>query len=368
MIQYLRELLLANLRSFISLIDFWCWFYPSKKSNTLFINRKVGDGSGGPTRFLKQLVDITRQNINLKLENRYPCRAHTALVMGYAWGPWFYHQCKRSNTRTVLRLDGFYVHEQITANHKRQLTRLELYRNKHIRIGLINSDYIIYQSLFSKQQADRRLHNRSDRFSIIPNGVDLSHFKPQTVKKCNRPLTLLVLGKHYTHHIEWAAQVFYHLRKEISANLILVGPPRNRKTSIQNVLRKSLGNNDIIHDITLFGNINYGDLPQVISQGDILLHVKVGDSCPNAVIEAMACGLPVVCPEFGGTSELVENAGISIPGPEWTMSNDMHQAMARALLEIYISLGAYSMYARERATRYFDRELAVSRYLEVLDI
>ena len=45
----------------------------------------------------------------------------------------------------------------------------------------------------------------------------------------------------------------------------------------------------------------------------LLLHTKVKDPCPSTVVEAMACGLPVVYPASGGTVELVgDEAGIGV--------------------------------------------------------
>jgi glycosyltransferase involved in cell wall biosynthesis len=34
------------------------------------------------------------------------------------------------------------------------------------------------------------------------------------------------------------------------------------------------------------------------------------DWCPNTVVEALACGLPVLCSHNGGTKELVRGSGI----------------------------------------------------------
>lgn len=368
MIQYVQEILLATLRLLISLTDTRCWFGYLKKDKALFINRKVGEGAGGPTRFLRQLVDIANKSENFKIENTYPCRAKSALVMSYAWRPFFYFQCKKSNTRTVLRLDGFYVYDDVNKNHKRDLSWHESYRNKQMKIGLKEADYVIYQSRFSKQQADQKLYKRNDFFSIISNGVDTEYFKPRIPKLYGNTLKLLVLGKHYGFHIEWVAQIFCHLRRNVKAKLIFVGPPRDKHTSVNKIFHNALEKSGFIDDVTIQGNVRYEELPQVITRGDILLHVKVGDSCPNAVIESMACGLPVVCPEFGGTRELVECAGISVAGPEWTMTPEMHLAMAEAIYEVYKNLSDYSVCARERATKYFDRRLAASRYLEVLDI
>ena len=44
---------------------------------------------------------------------------------------------------------------------------------------------------------------------------------------------------------------------------------------------------------------------ELMRRAHLLLHTKVKDPCPSAVIEAMACGLPVVYPASGGTVELV---------------------------------------------------------------
>ena len=51
----------------------------------------------------------------------------------------------------------------------------------------------------------------------------------------------------------------------------------------------------------------------MLRRAHVLLHTKVNDPCPTAVIEAMACGLPVAYPASGGTVELVgDEAGIGV--------------------------------------------------------
>src|SRR5262249_56723693 len=56
------------------------------------------------------------------------------------------------------------------------------------------------------------------------------------------------------------------------------------------------------------------DAPALYRRADVLLHTKVQDPCPTAVIEAMACGVPVVYSASGGTVELVgDKGGIGVP-------------------------------------------------------
>jgi glycosyltransferase involved in cell wall biosynthesis len=87
-----------------------------------------------------------------------------------------------------------------------------------------------------------------------------------------------------------------------------------------------------------------------------MLHTKVNDPCPSAVIEAMACGLPVVYPRSGGTVELVgDDAGIGVPHPDGWERDDppSADALAAAALEVLGSLETFAAAARRRAVDRF---------------
>ncbi len=59
-----------------------------------------------------------------------------------------------------------------------------------------------------------------------------------------------------------------------------------------------------------------GRCPRCCGAAHVLLHTKVKDPCPTAVIEAMALRLPVAYAASGGTVELVgDEAGIGVPHP-----------------------------------------------------
>ena len=53
--------------------------------------------------------------------------------------------------------------------------------------------------------------------------------------------------------------------------------------------------------------VNQETLAKYYSAADMLLYPSIADNCPLVVLEAMACGLPVVAFKTGGIPELVEH-------------------------------------------------------------
>ncbi|HEX6031384.1 MAG TPA: glycosyltransferase, partial [Tepidiformaceae bacterium] len=67
------------------------------------------------------------------------------------------------------------------------------------------------------------------------------------------------------------------------------------------------------------GLLDTGGLVEAYSAADLVLHASVREIFPNAVGEAMACGLPVVAVDAGGTGELLGrdgSTGLLVPPDE----------------------------------------------------
>ncbi len=97
----------------------------------------------------------------------------------------------------------------------------------------------------------------------------------------------------------------------------------------------------------------------------LLLHTKVKDPCPTLVLEAMACGLPVVHPASGGTVELVGDVGgIGVPHPDTWDRDDppSPEALADAVDRVLADLPAYAAAARARAVERFSLEPWLERH------
>ena len=177
---------------------------------------------------------------------------------------------------------------------------------------------------------------------------------------------MVVLGKHYPKHLKLAQRIIEELRPEHDVEIHIIGPMRNGEEKVAQFYNEMNLAEDIRERLVIHGTTPLAKLPALLQNCHILLHVKVGDWCPNAVVEALACGLPVVCPSWGGTAELVGEAGISIDGPEWGVNEELAVKMSEAVLEVSKDLERYSNLARKRAEEKFNIEDVSRRYLEVL--
>lgn len=55
--------------------------------------------------------------------------------------------------------------------------------------------------------------------------------------------------------------------------------------------------------VRIVGNVEH--VADYLKISDVYIHSSKGEGCSNAILEAMACGLPVIASDTGGTSEIV---------------------------------------------------------------
>jgi glycosyltransferase involved in cell wall biosynthesis len=70
---------------------------------------------------------------------------------------------------------------------------------------------------------------------------------------------------------------------------------------------------DIPERVTLMGHQT--DIPACLAEAAVLVHTSESEGCPNAVMEAMACGRPVVAMDTGDIASLIEDGktGFVVP-------------------------------------------------------
>jgi glycosyltransferase involved in cell wall biosynthesis len=110
-------------------------------------------------------------------------------------------------------------------------------------------------------------------------------------------------------------------------------------------------------------------IPWLMRSSHLLFSAEVNPPCPNSVIEALACGLPVVGFDTGSLSELVQGeAGRLVPygADPWRLQTPDIPALAEAAADVLQDQPLFRKSARERAEAAFDVEKMVDEYLNVL--
>lgn len=162
---------------------------------------------------------------------------------------------------------------------------------------------------------------------LIPNAIDYEKYQKNTAEN-TIPTLLWLRAFHKIYNPELCPRLLAELnRRDLLVKLIMIGPDKG-DGSMQNTiaLAKTLGVND---QIKIIPGIPKDQVPQALSQGDLFLNSTNFDNTPVSVIEAMACGLPIVTTDVGGIPWLVEDSidGLLVP-PEDPL------AMADAVYQI----------------------------------
>lgn len=151
-------------------------------------------------------------------------------------------------------------------------------------------------------------------------------------------------------------EVFYRVQKEIPSQLLLVGDGVEKYRVA--VLAEELG----LKDKVTFLGVQDDVLP-VLHEADLFLLTSEKESFGLAILEAMACGVPVVASNVGGIPEVAEDGRTSFLYDVGDVES-MAWGCVRLLTqrELYKE---FCMQSRERAAQKFHRDKIVKLYEEV---
>jgi glycosyltransferase involved in cell wall biosynthesis len=230
------------------------------------------------------------------------------------------------------------------------------------------ADYVIYQSEFCRASADRYAGRTSAKCEILYNCVDTEKFSPRKIPLPGPPWVILAAGSHrQAERVISVLEALAHARQSgADVRLILAGglewEGAERET------RDAVRRFGVQSFVDIRGSYSQAEAPKLYREAHVLLHTKYKDPCPTVVIEAMACGLPVVGSRSGGMPELVgDEAGILIAVDDsWErMCYPSAQELSDAVLRILSDLSEWRDRARRRAVRMFGKDFWIKRHAEI---
>ena len=200
----------------------------------------------------------------------------------------------------------------------------------------------------------------ADRLHLIPNGVDLSRFgRPRVPSR--GPLRFLTVANliAYKGHADLLAAFALAAPELPDWQLRCVG----RDDGLMDALQAQARDAGIGDKVLFLGS--RADVPELLASSDVAILASHEEGFPNAVIEAMAAGLPVVATRVGGVPEAVEDGvtGLLVPPHD-------PQALAAALRRMAGDPAACARMGQAglaRASAIFAIEACVDRYRELYE-
>jgi glycosyltransferase involved in cell wall biosynthesis len=148
---------------------------------------------------------------------------------------------------------------------------------------------------------------------LLPNPLDLKRY-PFRLRGQPMPTLIWLRAFHHIYNPSLTVRVLAALLPAYpNAQLTMVGPDKGDGSfQATQSLAKQLG----IADLVQFpGGVPKAAVPDWLNRGDIFLNTTNVDNTPVSVLEAMACGLPVVSTDVGGIPYLLDHGHDALLAP-----------------------------------------------------
>jgi glycosyltransferase involved in cell wall biosynthesis len=303
----------------------------------------------GDNPIVSGVKDHVREQDIVMLQEDYPLICHKA-----------YSAAREYDIPVILSSERTFSPENIAKRYALKL--LDATTNRKLRNG---ADALTAHCIAAKEFIIEELGVKRE-ITVIHVGVDTDLFRPQ--QQGRKYLTkgdfriLTVARLHRYKGLEYLVEAMEAIRKEIQkAHLYILGKGGEE----QNL--KSLVNKLQLDDAVTFLTkpVPNQEIPQLYAECDIYVQPSIVEPYGIAVVEAMACGKPVVGTKVGGMRDTVLDKETGFLVKPWNPAELAGRITMLRDDELRRELGAR---ARARVEKGFDWKYIASRYQELIDV
>ena len=194
-------------------------------------------------------------------------------------------------SKVVQRLDGIWFSPSEFSTKNSRIKKL--YQNAH---------HVVWQSDFDRQMTTK-FWDTPKSGSVIRNGVpNFSHVN-ESLKKQMEAL-------RNRHELIMVCAANWHPQKRLSENIKVFQRVKQFHPTACLIVMGENAPAISVSDVYFAGSLPHELCMQVYRESDWMIHTAWLDHCPNTVVEALSCNVPVICTQDGGTCELVGSYGI----------------------------------------------------------
>lgn len=241
------------------------------KNMRLYINYKIKESGKG--KFLKMLIPRL-EDMGVKCSFK-KSKQDIALGIRYWRG--------EINMPCVLRVDGVYIWKN----------KKTFWRNNLTKKAIKQSDAVIWQSNFCKYMASGLLKVKAKRDFVIFNGADPKNYCCP-LKNTEHKYTVIMSAR-------WKNRPWKRLKDCIK----VAEEVRGRNIDAVFLIAGKVNEKIKKDGIYTLGHLPDDRLKCLLAGSDAMLNLSYNDWCPNAVVEALCAGLPVVGNNCSGIREIV---------------------------------------------------------------
>lgn len=216
------------------------------------------------------------------------------------------------------------IHDLIEYNVPDKFSKARMIYRKWICDPLMayRSDYILTVSESSKNDIVKYLHQKSSKVRVTPNAVDHNVFRiynnaeiQQTLSKYGLEYNsyLLFVGTidYPGKNIKTVLDAFFDMKLQglIDKKLVIVGKDGYNSQVIYDYVNASPYKKDVIFT----GYLPDVDLPKLYAGAYIMIYLSLYEGFGLPVLEAMACGTPVICSNTSCFPEVVGELNVCVP-------------------------------------------------------
>ena len=153
-----------------------------------------------------------------------------------------------------------------------------------------------------------------EKIEVIQNGIDIDKFDVLDKFKCKQDLNLQLYYKYivFIGRLETvknpqilieAVELISKMKFDQKIKVIMIG-----NGSLEEDIKNQIKDSKLTDFFILKNKVSHSEIPKWINSADLLCLSSLNEGHPNVIMEALACGCPVVSSNVGDVSEYINKS------------------------------------------------------------